>query len=155
MSSAAYSQLQRDLDDFQEVDDVDDSLDVDLLVEESLFDGISDLADDMAAAEAETEQDDTAVGVHGLYLRHELEKIKKEIEQGGQPHCYKNGTFWLRPRDALFALNTSWSEGVNATELYHLPIFVWLPDMLPDAPNKLTCPGCGHHHLTRHGNSHQ
>lgn len=122
--------------------------------EESILDGDveDDIFADMAQAQAETEDDNNIQGIHGEYLIQILERIKAEVAKLGQPKCYYDGTFWIHPRDPLFALNKSWNDitGISATELYHYPVFVWIPDKLPKAPSQFQCPDC-HKYLTRHG----
>ncbi|KAJ7572428.1 hypothetical protein C8J56DRAFT_759951, partial [Mycena floridula] len=101
--------------------------------------------------EKETKEDEIITGVHQEYLKCTLDKIKSQITRHSQPDCYRDGTFWIRPRDAVFALNAAkvHEDGVNPNELYQLPIFVWFPDMLPDTPDTFLC-SCGHY-LSRNG----
>jgi hypothetical protein len=87
-------------------------------------------------------------------------KLKLEISQYKRPKIYSEGTFWIRPRDPVFALDASrfGSNGeqcINPRELYHLDIFVWLPGLpvgLPGEPDHLLCPKC-HCQLERAGKS--
>jgi hypothetical protein len=124
----------------------------DAAIDESLLDEEDDLLASLAQAQQETDAGDKPSGVQQQYLLSVLNKIRKEITQSRQPECYRLGTFWMRPKDPLFALNASWIDeaGINPNALYHLPVFIWLPDMLPGAPKKIYCPDCKHH-LTRHG----
>ena len=100
-------------------------------------------------------------GVTFEYLKSLIEKIKTEIADFKQPACYRNGTFWHRLRDAVFALEASWltPSGINPRELYHRDVFIWLlglPTRLPGEPEVLHCPAClkkdgKHNYLIRKG----
>ncbi|KAL0956751.1 hypothetical protein HGRIS_002870 [Hohenbuehelia grisea] len=87
----------------------EDQADTDLLIEDSLLDGLE-------------EPDDT------------LNALKSQIAKHKRPDCYRERTFWVRPRDPIFALDHAWATTprFSPTELYHLPVFVWLPDFIPD-----------------------
>ncbi|KAJ7356836.1 hypothetical protein DFH08DRAFT_1048015 [Mycena albidolilacea] len=58
------------------------------------------------------------------------------------PRCYKDGHFWVRPVDPVFALKRAAASGFAPTGLYLLPIFVWLPHFLPGRPDSFKCE-CG------------
>lgn len=140
------------------------------IVDDSLFEddddenvegqGESVITTDMGGVGSD-EINDEAGGVMFEYLKSLIEKIKKEIIEAGQPLCYKNGTFWHRRRDAVFALEASrmTSSGINPRELYFRDVFVWLlglPTRLPGEPEVLYCPTCQkerrqRHHLIRKG----
>ena len=112
-------------------------------------------ADEMTGAGAD------AGGVLFEYLKSLIDNIKKDITGIGQPAIYRNGSFWHRPRDPIFALEASrmTSSGINPRELYHRDVFVWLlglPTRLPGEPDILHCPTCKsgrgqHHQLSRKG----
>ncbi|KAJ7594711.1 hypothetical protein C8J56DRAFT_446650 [Mycena floridula] len=128
----------------------------DARIEGCLCENSGDIEEDMRRAEQETQQaDESITGAHQEYLEAVLEKIKNQIKLHSQPDCYRDGTFWIRPRDPVFALNASrkGEHGLSPVELYHLPVFVWFPDMLPDAPDSLVC-SCGHK-LIRNGYNHK
>ncbi|KAG6818808.1 hypothetical protein H0H93_001463 [Arthromyces matolae] len=153
ISEDEYTQLKSEWETVQELDCNEGSGDAD--VDESLFDDedFDDLLTAMNKAESETNEDDTNLkGVHEEYLRGIVDKLKGEIQKSGQPQCYQKGTFWINPRDPLFALHATKTRGYSPTELYHLPIFVWLPDCLPGRPDYFYCKNCNHkHHLVRNG----
>ncbi|KAG6877503.1 hypothetical protein C0992_009828 [Termitomyces sp. T32_za158] len=150
LSAEGYSDLQSAWEEIQSVEVTEGHGDAE--VEESLFDNSESLAESMTHAEAEAEAESHLQGVHIEYLLGLRDRIKAEIKQFGQPLCYKTGTFWIYPRDTLFALHTSEISalGYSPTELYHLPVFVWLPAVLPGCPDIFRCTKCGHH-LVRKG----
>ncbi|KAF5382655.1 hypothetical protein D9615_003032 [Tricholomella constricta] len=149
----AYTRLQSEWSDMQELEPEEGRGDAE--VEESVFEkDDDDLLNAMNRAEQESEEENKLLGVHADYLRGVVEKLKAEIKSSGKPACYQKGTFWIRPRDPLFALHTTKNSetGYSPTELYHLPIFVWLPEWLPGRPDYLRCSRCpGKHHLVRNG----
>lgn len=81
-----------------------------------------------------------------------LARLKLEVNQYNRPKIYSEGTFWIHPRDPVFALDasrfgTDGEQCINPRELYHLDIFVWLPGLptgsgLPGEPDWLLCPKC-------------
>jgi hypothetical protein len=105
---------------------------VDGVIDESLLDGDDDMDFDAENAQKETEADETVNGVLQEYMADILGRIKQQIDSRGRPDCYANGTFWERPKDPLFALQASATRatGVSPTELYHLDVFIWLPDRI-------------------------
>lgn len=123
----------------------------DKLIDDSLVESEDDMDADADQTLKESEADAVKAGVLQEYLKGVLEQIKTEIKTSKKPQCYIQGTFWIRPRDPVFALHASsaGSFGPSPTELYHLDIFVWLPQLLPGAPDTLKCI-CGHK-LTKHG----
>jgi hypothetical protein len=141
-----------------------DTGDQENIVDDSLFgdgdDETVEVPDDSVPTvdvdESETSGTGTETGgVLFEYLKSLIEKIKKDIVNFSQPECYRNGTFWHRPHDAIFALEASRmsSSGINPQELYHRDVFIWLlglPKPLPGEPEKLHCPTC----LRKHGKQH-
>ncbi|KAK7448772.1 hypothetical protein VKT23_013503 [Stygiomarasmius scandens] len=120
-------------------------------IDESLINEIQDDIDkDMKMAEQENdEMADKSDSILRQYLSLVLQKIRKNTDAHQHPDCYKQGTFWIYPKDAPFYLHESEIQGINPSGLYHLPVFVWLPDMLPGAPSSLKCPNG--HDLIRNG----
>jgi hypothetical protein len=125
----------------------------DLQIDDSLLedddDGDVDADADQALKESEAEA--IKSGVLREYSKGVLEEIKTQISTRGHPKCYTQGTFWIRPRDPVFALyaSTASDTGFSPMELYHLDIFLWLPNHLPDAPSEFNCT-CGNN-LTLNG----
>ena len=116
-------------------------------IEDSLVDDDDDAEVDDAKAQIESEADIVQSGILKEYLKGVLESIKFQIAESSlnQPECYYQGTFWIRPRDPIFALYASreCDPAMSPTELYHRAIFVWLPDRLPGSPDAFKC-ACGH-----------
>ncbi|KAF8078355.1 hypothetical protein FPV67DRAFT_1385023, partial [Lyophyllum atratum] len=105
-------------------------------------------------AERESNEESILQGVHVQYLLGIVAKLKAEIKSSGQPNCYKSGTLWIHPKDPLFALHSTKNNpgGYSPTGLYHLPVFLWLPDCLPGRPDEFICTRCGvGHPLVRNG----
>ena len=122
------------------------------IIEESMFDEEdSDIQEsvhvtsDMGGV-GEDEICGEEAGVTYEFLKSLIEKLKIEIKSHGQPESYRNGSFWYRPRDPVFALEASrMASGINSRELYHCDVFVWLlglPTRLPGEPEQLHCPHC-------------
>ena len=78
-------------------------------VEDSLVDDDDDTEVDTEKAQVESEADTVKSGVLKEYLKGVLESIKFQIGESGlnRPTCYHQGTFWIRPRDPVFALYAS------------------------------------------------
>jgi hypothetical protein len=137
------------------------------IVDDSLFENdVDETAEVQDDAVPTAVGDDSGTGVEtgGVtfeYLKSLIEKIKTDIADFKQPACYRNGTFWHRPHDAIFALEASrlTPSGINPRELYHRDVFIWLlglPTRLPGEPEMLHCPTCQrehgkHTHLIRKG----
>ncbi|THU89458.1 hypothetical protein K435DRAFT_865242 [Dendrothele bispora CBS 962.96] len=84
------------------------------------------------------------MGMQTEYLAIILTKLKDEIKSKNRSDCYAAGTFWIYPRDPIFALDAAFkAEGFcSPVELYHLPVFVWLPTFLPGTPESFYCSQC-------------
>jgi hypothetical protein len=101
------------------------------------------------------EHDPPITGVVQTYLTSLKEKIAKEIHSGSLPACYKEGHFWIHPRDPFFAMQKAAKspDGLTPNTLYYPPVFLWLPHLLDDKP--LMCPNTtcksGKHQLTVKG----
>ncbi|KAF8188817.1 hypothetical protein K438DRAFT_1764076 [Mycena galopus ATCC 62051] len=140
-ASAAIGQLCSDLtalvlDDAQET--------TEQIFDESLGDGDGDEdedEDDSVSAEmAQKEATDAEVTVvesaNHQWLKATLDQIINDtVVRRKLPHCYRNGQFWVRPIDPVFALDRAAITGFLPTILYLLPIFVWLPMFLPGHPD--------------------
>lgn len=126
---------------------------VDGVIDESLLDGDDDMDFDAENAQKETEADETVNGVLQEYMADVLGRIKRQIDSRGRPDCYANGTFWEHPKDPLFALQASATRatGVSPTELYHLDVFIWLPDRIQGFSGSFSCSCTHHHNLSRNG----
>ena len=72
-------------------------------------------------------------------IRKYLYDVHNRIVKEGYPTEYRNGTFWVRPKDAYFAL----IDYLNPNALYFPRIFLWLPHLVIDKLGKvLKCPKC-------------
>jgi hypothetical protein len=123
------------------------------VIDESILEGDDDMEFDANNAQRETEAEEAVTGVLQEYMAGVLGKIKRQIDSYGRPDCYAHGTFWERPKDPFFAMQASATRatGVSPTELYHLDVFIWLPDRLPGFSGSFCC-SCPHHHnLSRNG----
>ncbi|KAJ7676813.1 hypothetical protein DFH06DRAFT_942686, partial [Mycena polygramma] len=96
------------------------------------------------------------------YLDRVLADIKSETAGATpqRPKCYKQGTFWIRPRDNWFILDAS-DDTKDDTEdagsapdsfgpegLYYPPVFIWLPTLLLPIDFKITCVFCKKKEMT-------
>jgi hypothetical protein len=106
--------------------------------------------DDATAAEAETHETEAATdsAIHH-YLKAVHESIQNEIKQHTWPKCYIQGDFFHRKKHAVFALCDDSATGFNVDSLCAQDVFVWLPLLLPGAPDLFKC-SCGEH-LIKHG----
>jgi len=118
------------------------------VIDESLLEGDDDMEFDAANAQKETEGEEAINDVLQEYMADILAKVKRQIDFHGRPDCYASGTYWKHPKDPLFALQASATRatGLSPTELYHLDVFIWLPDCIPGFSNKFHC-SCPHHHI--------
>lgn len=66
-----------------------------------------------------------------------LKKLQSGIKTNETPSAYRNGTFWIYPNQAFFALR----KKVSPTALYLPRVFLWLPHLLVDIKN-IKCPSC-------------
>jgi hypothetical protein len=121
------------------------------VVEDSLFDDEDEFDGAEEDVEKESDGDQARTGILHEYLIGQLERIKKEIETKHSPQNYRHGSFWLRPKDPLFAQDISLKRGetIGPTPYYLLNIFVWIPFALPTAPDIFFCE-CGKH-LSKNG----
>jgi Domain of unknown function (DUF6729) len=124
----------------------------DTFIDESLVDGSDEPGFDAEQSQQETEAEIPTIGVLKEYSKEVLESIKRQLAQSGHPECYAQGTFWIRAKDPLFSIHASSarSSGLTPVELYHLDVFIWIPNHLPGAPSDFHCPNC-QHKLIRNG----
>jgi hypothetical protein len=106
--------------------------------------------DDATAAEVETHETEAVVdSAIQRYLKTVRESIQNEIKQHMRPNCYIRGDFFHRKKHAVFALCDDSATGFNVDSLCARDVFVWLPLLLPGAPDFLKCT-CGER-LIKHG----
>jgi hypothetical protein len=106
--------------------------------------------DDAAAAEMETQETEAVMdSAIQRYLKTVRESIQNEIKKHMRPNCYIRGDFFHRKRHAVFALCDDSATGFNVDSLCARDVFVWLPLLLPGAPDFFKCT-CGER-LIKHG----
>jgi hypothetical protein len=125
--------------------------DMGITVDDSLFDTSTE---DEPLLEDTSEPLDEK-GVLWNYLSVLVKKLQVEVESKNQPEVYRNGSFWIRPQDPIFALETARKSGsgINPRVLYHPNVFIWILGLkvkLPGEPDYLKCPKCTSH-LQRRG----
>ena len=106
--------------------------------------------DDATAAKMETQETEAAMdSAIRQYLKTVCECIQNEIKQHTRPNCYIRGDFFHRKKHAVFALCADSAIGINVDSLCARDVFVWLPLLLPGAPDffKCICGEC----LIKHG----
>jgi hypothetical protein len=92
--------------------------------------------DDATAAGVETQETEAAMdSAIERYLKTVRESIQNEIKQHMRPNCYTRGDFFYRKRHAVFALCDDSATGFNVDSLCARDVFVWLPLLLPSAPD--------------------
>ena len=96
--------------------------------------------DDATAAAAETQENEAPMdsAIH-QYLKNVRESIQNEIKQHRRPNCYSRGDFFHRKKHAVFALCDDSVTGFNVDSLCARDVFVWLPLLLPGAPDFFKC----------------
>lgn len=151
LSEMEWANIQREGRNISELERSTDARST--VVDDSLFDDAvdeSDEVDESEELEKESDEDQAKTGVLYEYLKTEHAKILKEIDMKKRPQNYIDGTYWRRPRDSVFALEDSLLKtgSVSPNPLYLLDIFVWLPHLLPGAPDIFRCE-CGGH-LNQH-----
>jgi hypothetical protein len=89
-------------------------------------------------------------GVIQNYLIGIKERLNKEIKDYGMPLCYREGHFWIYPRDSFFAMQKAVQspDGLAPGALYEQPVFVWLPHLLGDVTLKCKNASCKHSNVT-------
>ena len=106
--------------------------------------------DDATAAGVETQETEAAMdSAIERYLKTVRESIQNEIKLHMRPNCYIRGDFFHRKRHAAFALCDDSATGFNVDSLCARDVFIWLPLLLPGAPDFFKCE-CGEH-LIKHG----
>ncbi|KAJ7789775.1 hypothetical protein B0H14DRAFT_2626846 [Mycena olivaceomarginata] len=140
---STVAQLNQDLADLA----LDGPLDTsERVFDESLGDedGEGDDSENAELVQKETEEaEPKSLSENHQWLKTTLAQIVKDTNgRLKMPRCYKDGQFWVRPRDPVFALKRAAVHGFSPASLYLLPIFVWLPHFLPGRPDSFKCE-CG------------
>ncbi|KAJ7199194.1 hypothetical protein GGX14DRAFT_401499 [Mycena pura] len=145
ITNSAYDTLNDNLTFIQENDEFADIASGETVVPESMFDDIpEDTADNAKVAEQETEASvPQNESILKAYLGDTLARIQREIKKHGQPLCYARGDLFDRPPHPLFAVRDATKHGFKPDVFCHMDIFLWLPLLLPGAPDAFKC-DCGH-----------
>ncbi|KAJ7772000.1 hypothetical protein DFH07DRAFT_937710 [Mycena maculata] len=153
VSVAEFSQITEQLEYIDENDEHADIASGDRVINDSLINDVLDTTEtNVATAEAETRSSeakkDSVLQKQFTSLR---DRLSTEIKQYGSPLCYRRGDFYDRAPHPVFALHrgTGSQGGLDPTELYARDVFIWIPNLLPGAPNRFKCT-CGKP-LGRHG----
>ncbi|KAJ7333477.1 hypothetical protein DFH08DRAFT_966299 [Mycena albidolilacea] len=140
---STVAQLNKDLAELAHNHPLDTS---ERIFDESLGDedGEGDDSENAELAQKETEEaEPKSLSENHQWLKTTLAQIVKDTNgRLKMPRCYKDGQFWVRPRDPVFALKRAAVYGFSPASLYLLPIFVWLPHFLPGRPDSFKCE-CG------------
>ncbi|KAJ7896333.1 hypothetical protein B0H14DRAFT_3612314 [Mycena olivaceomarginata] len=118
----------------------------DRIINDSLVDAVLETTEtNSATAEAETGASEAGIdSVLQKQFAILKDRLSKEIKKYGSPLCYRRGDFYDRPMHAVFALHRSMgsNHGLDPSELYARDVFIWIPNLLPSAPDRFKCT-CG------------
>jgi len=90
---------------------------------------------------AETQSSEAAANsVLSDFLEYVKTQLQLEIDIYKRPLCYLRGDFYWRPPHPVFSLQRG--MGANPDMVYWRDVFVWLPHLLPGAPERFKC-SCG------------
>ncbi|KAF8174707.1 hypothetical protein K438DRAFT_1848844 [Mycena galopus ATCC 62051] len=146
ISVAEFVQLTEQLEYIDEHDEHADIASGDSVINDSLVDEVLDATEpNSATAEAEThssEADKDSV-LHKWFVS-VRERVSTEVKKYGSPLCYRRGDFYDRAPHPVFALHWSMGRntGLDPSELYPHDVFIWIPNLLPGAPDRFKCT-CG------------
>ncbi|KAJ7797062.1 hypothetical protein B0H14DRAFT_3887296 [Mycena olivaceomarginata] len=108
-------------------------------IDESLVDAVPEGGE--GDAETETQSSEAATNsVLSNFLEYVKEQLQLEIDIHKRPLCYLRGDFYWRPPHPVFSLQREF--GTNPDMVYWRDVFVWLPHLLPGAPERFKC-SCG------------
>ena len=120
-------------------DDIDD---IDNIEEDTEGDGTEDFELEFTGTGTrngnETNSNDSTQTELGAIQKY-LKEVQKRVAAQRYPDEYKQGTFWIYPKDPYFALH----ENLDPSVSYIPRIFLWNPKILiKDYNKKLNCPTC-------------
>ncbi|KAJ7467778.1 hypothetical protein B0H11DRAFT_2306103 [Mycena galericulata] len=146
ISPAEFDQLAEQLKFIDENDEYADIASGDKVINDSLVDAILEASGTDPTTEQVDNNSSEAVNDSVLQTQFtELRaKLSREITKYGQPLCYRRGDFYDRPPHPVFALHrsTGSKDGLDPTKLYARDVFIWIPSLLPGAPERFKC-DCG------------
>ncbi|KAJ7736437.1 hypothetical protein B0H16DRAFT_1466622 [Mycena metata] len=138
-----FEELTQQLHFIDENDEYADIASGDKVINDSLVDDILEALDTNPAT-TEQEKNSSEVG-NGSVLQNQFTelraKLSREIAKHGMPLCYRRGDFWDRPPHPIFALqrSTGHKNGLDPARLYERDTFIWIPSLLPGAPERFKC----------------
>ncbi|KAJ7707928.1 hypothetical protein B0H16DRAFT_1824162 [Mycena metata] len=146
ISPAEFEKLTEQLQFIDENDEYGDIASGDKVINDSLVDAILEasgtnptaMETDSGTAEAEN---DSVLQKQFIDLK---AKLTREITEYGSPLCYLRGDFYDRPPHPVFAIHrsTASNTGLDPAHLYARDVFIWIPSLLPGAPERFKC-DCG------------
>ncbi|KAJ7686749.1 hypothetical protein B0H14DRAFT_3176815 [Mycena olivaceomarginata] len=146
ISPAEFAQVNQELNYVDENDEHADIASGDRIINDSLVDAVLETTEtNSATAEAETGASEAGIdSVLQKQFAILKDRLSKEIKKYGSPLCYRRGDFYDRPMHAIFALHRSMgsNHGLDPSELYARDVFIWIPNLLPGAPDRFKCT-CG------------
>ncbi|KAJ7846209.1 hypothetical protein B0H14DRAFT_3681514 [Mycena olivaceomarginata] len=146
ISPAEFAQVNQELNYVDENDEHADIASGDRIINDSLVDAVLETTEtNSATAEAETGASEAGIdSVLQKQFAILKDRLSKEIKKYGSPLCYRQGDFYDRPMHAIFALHRSMgsNHGLDPSELYARDVFIWIPNLLPGAPDRFKCT-CG------------
>ncbi|KAF5382845.1 hypothetical protein D9757_007324 [Collybiopsis confluens] len=144
LTAAEYTHLSSEINFIQNHDEHADIASGFQDTQEGLADETLESPDNFASAAQREAQSSEPIVNSALqqYLVATLERLGKQIKKHGQPDCYRRGDFIIRPKHAIFILHDAARTGLASDYLCHRDIFVWLPALLPGAPEAFKCT-CG------------
>ncbi|KAJ6482041.1 hypothetical protein C8R47DRAFT_1283386 [Mycena vitilis] len=145
ISQAEFAQLTDQLEYIEEHDEHADIASGDRVINDSLIDEVLDSTEADAPAEAETHSSEPGKesALHKWFVS-VRDRLSIEIKKYKSPLCYQRGDFYDRAPHPVFALQWSMKRNteLDPSELYPHDVFVWIPNLLPGAPNRFKCT-CG------------
>ncbi|KAJ7889508.1 hypothetical protein B0H14DRAFT_3126972 [Mycena olivaceomarginata] len=146
ISPAEFAQVNQELNYVDENDEHADIASGDRIINDSLVDAVLETTETNSAT-AETETGASEAGIDSVLQKQFAilkDRLSKEIKKYGSPLCYRRGDFYDRPMHAIFALHRSMgsNHGLDPSELYARDVFIWIPNLLPGAPDRFKCT-CG------------
>ncbi|KAJ7739782.1 hypothetical protein DFH07DRAFT_778606 [Mycena maculata] len=102
---------------------------------------LNDFGIDSGDADWPAEDTPAPAGIVEAYIDRIQKEVASQIDgKHKKPDCYRFGTFWIRPPDHWFALETYKD---SPEQLYYPPIFVWTPHVFMPDGFEFTCVFCG------------
>nr|GAT42819.1 predicted protein [Mycena chlorophos] len=143
MTTADVQQLQNELDFISENDEHADIARGDVLVEESLVGEVLGQEDELQDDDEDSASEPPPESSITRYLRSVRDRVQAEIDTHGEPLCYRRGDLYERAPHPVFTLKTCFTRTEEKKHpedvLYARDICIWLPRLLPGAPEHFKC----------------